>query len=91
NGSNSTLVAGGDVTVTSENVTNESGAAIVSTDNNLTLNVASNLNNSDEAVLAGAKTTSLNVQKGNIKNTTNAVIAGTNIAVATKNLQNDAN
>ncbi|MFV7515403.1 hemagglutinin repeat-containing protein [Enterobacter kobei] len=91
NGSNSTLVAGGDVIVTSENVTNESGAAIVSTDNNLTLNVKNTLNNSDEAVLAGAKTTSLNVQTGNIKNTTEAVIAGTNIAVATKNLQNDAN
>ena len=91
NGTNSTLVAGGDLTVTSETLTNERGAAIVSTDNNLTLNVLKNLSNSDEAVLAGAKTTSLNVQKGNIKNTANAVIAGTNISVATKNLQNNAN
>ncbi|WP_252152163.1 hemagglutinin repeat-containing protein [Enterobacter sp. SGAir0187] len=91
NGSASTLVAGGDLTVTSENVTNESGAAIVSTDNNLTLNVANNLTNSDNAVLAGANTTSLNVQNGNFKNTLSAVVAGTNVNVTTQNLQNNAN
>ncbi|MDU1876847.1 hemagglutinin repeat-containing protein [Citrobacter sp.] len=91
NGESSTLVAGGNVTVTANNVTNQDGAAIVSTDNNLTLNVTKNLINSGGAVLAGGKTTALNVQNGNVANTNNAVIAGYDVKMETKNLQNDVN
>ncbi|WP_233971208.1 hemagglutinin repeat-containing protein [Lelliottia sp. WAP21] len=89
NNASSTLVAGGNVTVNTDNMTNEEGAVIVSTDNNLNLNVAHNLINSGLAVLAAGKTATLNVQNGNVNNTQNAVIAGNDISITTKNLQND--
>ncbi|MGE2624519.1 hypothetical protein ACQH8C_25620, partial [Escherichia coli] len=43
----STLVAAGDVSINAQNVTNAEKANIVSTDSNLTLNVANRLDNLD--------------------------------------------
>ena len=85
----STLVAGGDVTVTANNLTNEDNATIVSTDNNLTLNIAQTLNNIHSAKMAAGKTTTLNVANGNINNTDNSLIGGYDINVNTRKLTND--
>lgn len=85
----STLVAGGDITINAHNVTNAEQAVIVSTQNNLLINVDNNLINSDAAVLSGANNTVLNVARGRVTNEKNALIAGNNVTINALNLKND--
>ncbi|WP_296240306.1 hemagglutinin repeat-containing protein [uncultured Enterobacter sp.] len=84
----STLVAGGDVTIAAQNMYNTDRAVIVSTQNDLSIDVSANLKNSEAAVLSGANNTTLNVANGIVTNEKNALIAGNNVTVNAAQLHN---
>jgi filamentous hemagglutinin len=66
---------------------NTEQAVIVSTQSDLSVNVANNLINANAAVLSGANNTNLNVAGGTIKRK-NALIAGNNITINASQLNN---
>ncbi|WP_297115947.1 hemagglutinin repeat-containing protein [uncultured Enterobacter sp.] len=84
----STLVAAGDVSINAQNVTNAEKANIVSTDSNLTLNVANRLDNLDGSVLFGSNGTTVNLQDGTLRNLDGSLIAGYNVNLNAQHLEN---